>query len=151
MECEIPRRNAASDEIELILNKYKTIAVVGLSNNSAKDSNIISHYLKENGFTIIPVNPNAKEILGEKAYPSLKCIPDDVKVEIVCIFRPSEEINGIVDDAISVSAKVVWMQLGIANNAASDKAMSAGLHVVMNKCMKTEHNLWLNRTRSIPA
>ena len=151
MECEIPLRNATSGEIKSIFNKYDTVAVVGLSTNPAKDSNIISRYLKDNGFTIIPVHPYAKEILGEKAYPSLKNIPHDVHAEIVCVFRPSDEVSKIVDDAISVSAKVIWTQLGIANNAAADKARSAGLQVVMNKCMKIEHHLWLIRRREIPA
>lgn len=151
MECEIPLQNAASEEIKTIFKKYDTVAVVGLSANTAKDSNIISHYLKDNGFTIIPINPNAKVIFGEKVYSSLKDIPDDLQIDIVCVFRPSEEVSEIVDDAISVSAKVIWMQLGIANNAAADKARSAGLQVVMNKCMKTEHHLCLNRTNGIPA
>lgn len=151
MECEIPLRNATSEEIESIFNQYDTVSVVALSTKPAKDSNIISQYLKDNGFTIIPVHPSAQEILGKKAYPSLKDIPHNVQAEIVCVFRPSDEVNEIVDDAISVSAKVIWMQLGIANNTAADKARSAGLQVVMNKCMKVEHKLWLNLRRDIPA
>lgn len=151
MECEIPIRNAASDEIESILNKYDTVAIVGLSRNPEKDGHKVGKYLIDNGFTVIPVNPYAKEILGEKSYPSLKDIPDDIQVDIVCIFRPPDEVNEIVDDAIAISAEVIWMQIGIVNNAAADKARSAGLLVVMNKCMKIEHHLWLNRTSGIPA
>jgi len=145
MECEIPFQNAASDEIESILKKYKTIAVVGLSRDPEKDGHRVGLYLKEHNYKIIPVNPNAAEILGETAYPSLKDIPGDTKVDIVCIFRPSEKVSEFVDEAIAISAKVVWMQLGIVNNDAAEKARSAGLQVVMNKCMKIEHGLWLDR------
>lgn len=151
MECEIPLRNAASDEIESILKNYNTIAVVGLSRNPEKDGHKVGLYLKENNYRVIPVNPNSTEILGITTYPSLRDIPGDIKIDIVCIFRPSDKAAEIVDEAIAISAKVIWMQLGIVNNASADKARLAGLHVVMNKCMKIEHNLWLNRTSGIPA
>jgi len=151
MECEIPLRNAENGEIVSIFNKYDTVALVGFSRDPGKDSHKIGKYLIENGFKVIPVNPSANEILGDKVYHNLKDIPDEINVDIVCIFRPSDEAGEIVDDAIAISAKVIWMQLGIVNNVAADKARSAGLHVVMNKCMKIEHHLWLDRTSGIPA
>jgi len=151
MECEIPHRNAKNDEIISIFNNYKTIALVGFSGNPGKDSHKIGNYLRNNGFIVIPVNPNTNEILGEKVYPSLQDIPDKINVEIVCIFRPSEEASKIVGDSIAISAKVIWMQLGIVNNDAADRARSAGIQVVMNRCMKIEHHQWLDRTSGIPA
>lgn len=120
-----------------ILAKYKTVAVVGLSRDPKKDSHKVASYLKSVGFKIIPVNPLADEILGEKVYHDLLEIPE--KVEVVDIFRPSDEVDSIVDKAIKIGAKAVWMQLGIINEAAAQKAASAGLDVVMDWCMMTEH------------
>ncbi|MFC1556823.1 CoA-binding protein [candidate division KSB1 bacterium] len=136
MECEIPDINAANEEIDSILDSYKTVAVVGLSTNPEKDSYKVGAFLKEHGYTIIPVHPKAEEILGEKSYASLKDIPGPV--DIVCLFRPPDQVPPFVDDAIDIKAKVVWMQLGIVNNAAARKAREAGVDVVMNKCMKVE-------------
>ncbi len=137
MECEFPAENASSEEVKEMLDKYKKVAVVGLSSNPEKDSYRVAEYLMNNGFSVIPLNPKSDEILGEKVYRSLKEIPDSV--EIVCLFRPSEQVPPFVEDAIDIKAKVVWMQLGIANNEAAEKARSAGLEVVMNKCIKIEH------------
>jgi len=134
-------------EIEEILTKRKTIAVVGLSRDSDKDSHRVSKYLKTHGFHIIPVNPFADEILGEKSYKSLLDIPDDVQktIEVVDIFRPAEDVPSIVDQAIKLkrlygTLQVVWMQLGIANVEAAEAAKRADLTVIMNKCMMVEHS-----------
>jgi hypothetical protein len=138
MECELPAENASNEEVKNILDNYKSVAVVGLSSNPEKDSYIVAEYLLNHGYKVIPVNPKSDEILGKKVYRSLKDIPDPV--EIVCLFRPPDQVPPFVDDAIDIKAKVVWMQLGIANNDAADKARNAGLEVVMNKCIKIEHS-----------
>nr|HID60002.1 CoA-binding protein [Desulfobacterales bacterium] len=133
----MPQYNPTSREIKAILEKHKTVAIVGLSPKPQRDSHRVAKYLKENGYRIVPVNPGQKEILGEKCYPNLKAIP--FPIEIVDIFRKPEAIPPIVDDAIELGARVVWMQLGLAHNQAADKARNAGLKVVMNRCIKIEH------------
>lgn len=135
--CEIPKQNATDDEIAVILKTSKTIAIVGLSDDSTKDSYRVAKYLKGHDYKIIPVNPKYSEILGEKSYPDLKSISE--KIDIVDIFRKPDAIPAIVDDAIAIDAKVVWMQLGLCNNESAEKARNAGLKVVMNKCTKVEH------------
>ena len=137
LECEIPEYNPPSEEIKAILQRYKTVAVVGLSPKPQRDSHKVAKYLKENYYRIVPVNPGQKEILGEKCYPNLKAIP--FPIDIVDIFRKPEAIPPVVKDSIEIGAKVVWMQLGLAHNQAADKARKAGLQVVMNKCIKIEH------------
>jgi predicted CoA-binding protein len=134
------------NEIAEIFTKYKTIAVVGLSRENDKDSHRVSAYLKTHGFRIIPVNPFADEILGEKSYKSLLDIPPEIQktIEVVDIFRPSKDVPLIVEQAIKLKAMyrkphVVWMQLGIVNEQAAEVAKKAGLTVVMNKCMMIEH------------
>ncbi len=129
-----------------ILTKYKTVAVVGLSKDPSKDSHRVAEYLKNHDFHIIPINPFADEILGEKSYKSLSNIPVNIQkaVEIVDIFRPSEDVLPIVKQAIQLKKLqgvpyVVWMQLGIINEQAAEKARKAGLTVVMDKCMMQEH------------
>jgi predicted CoA-binding protein len=125
------------DEIKEILTSYKTIAIVGISNKPDRDSYIVAEYLLNQGYKIIPVNPNIDTVLGLKAYPDLISIPEDI--EIVDIFRRSEFVDEIVDQAIEKGAKVVWMQLGVINESAAEKARKAGLKVVMDKCIKVEH------------
>lgn len=120
-----------------LLKQAKTIAVVGLSANPDRPSYRVSRYLQEHGYKIIPVNPTIKEVLGEKAYPSLKDIPE--KVDIVDVFRRSEDIPPIADEAIAIKAKVLWMQEGIVNEAAARKAEAAGLKVIMNRCIMVAH------------
>ena len=132
----------SAEEIKSILEKYKTIAVVGLSTNPAKDSHRVAKYLKTKGYRIIPINPFADVILGEKCYKSLLDVPETI--EIVDIFRPANDVPPIIDQAIELKKKlgnprVVWMQLGIANEEASKRARDASLTVVMDKCMMTEH------------
>ncbi len=125
-----------------ILTKYRTIAVVGMSKDPNKDAHTVPAYLKEHGYRIIPVNPTATEILGEKAYPNLGTVPEPY--DVVNIFRPSDQVEPIVDEAIRAGkAKVIWMQLGISNEAAAAKARAAGMHVIMDRCMRTEHRFQL--------
>lgn len=137
----------SQSEIEEILTKYKIIAVVGLSREPDKDSHRVSAYLKAYGFHIVPVNPFADEVLGEKSYRNLLEIPPELQktIEIVGIFRRSKDVPSIVDQAIKLKSLyghplVVWMQLGIVNEQAAETAKKAGLTVVMNKCMMIEHN-----------
>lgn len=136
----------SQNEIKEILTRYKTVAVVGLSRELWKDSHRVSAYLKNHGFCIIPVNPFADEILGEKSYKTLLDIPSESQktIEIVEIFRPSKDVLPIVEQAIRIKAtygklNVVWMQLGIVNEQAAEAAKKAGLIVVMDKCMMIEH------------
>jgi hypothetical protein len=124
-------------EMKEILQSVKTIASFGLSGNMEKESYWIVSYLKDQGYKIIPVNPTASEILGEKAYPDLESIPE--KVDVVQVFRKSEDVPPVVDSAIKIGAKVVWMQEGIVNEAAAQKARQAGLQVVMDACMRATH------------
>ncbi len=127
------------DELRQILAATKTIAVVGLSDKPDRPSHAIPAYLQEQGYVIIPVNPRLSEALGEKAYPSLRDVP--VPVDVVEIFRRAEDVPPIVEDAIAIGAKVVWMQLGIVNEEAATRAEAAGLTVVMNTCMGATHRL----------
>jgi uncharacterized protein len=120
-----------------ILLSAKTIASVGLSSNQQKESYWIVSYLKDQGYRIIPVNPTADEILGEKAYPDLESIPE--KIDVVQVFRKPEDVPPVVDSAIKVGAKVVWMQEGIVHEEAAQKAREAGLQVVMDACMRVTH------------
>ena len=120
-----------------ILSRYKTIAVVGLSPNRMRPSNGVSQYMKSQGYRIIPVNPGHAEILGEKAYRRLEDIPEPV--EIVNVFRRSEEVGPVVASAIAIGAKVVWFQEGIRNEEAAARAAAAGLEVVQDRCILKEH------------
>ena len=120
-----------------ILNEYRTVAVVGASLNPERPSHRVASYLSEHGYHVIPVNPQAKQILGKTSYPDLSSIPE--KVEIVDIFRRSEEVMPIVEEAIKIGAKAVWMQEGVINEEAAARARDAGLLVVMDKCMFKEH------------
>lgn len=119
-----------------ILETTETIASVGLSGNEEKESHWVGVYLMEN-FKVIPVNPTTDKILGEKSYPDLESIPE--KVDVVQIFRPSEDVPPIVESAIKIGAKVVWMQQGIVNEEAAQMARDAGLKVVMDACMRATH------------
>lgn len=120
-----------------ILTKAKTIASVGISSNPEKESHRVGWYLKEQGYRIFPVNPTAAEILGEKAYASLSEIPE--AVDVVQIFRKPEDVPPVVEEAIKIGAKVVWMQEGIVNEEAARMAEEAGLQVVMDACMRAAH------------
>ena len=125
------------EEIEGILKEGRTVAVVGLSPKPDRPSYVVARYLQAQGYRIIPVNPNTQEILGEKAYPTLLSIPE--KVDIVDIFRRPEDVPPVVEEAIKIGARVVWMQEGIVNEEAALRAREAGLKVVMDRCLKKEH------------
>ena len=127
----------SADPIFEILTKYKTIAVVGLSSNPARPSYGVTEYMQSAGYQIVPVNPNETDVLGEPSYACLQDVPQ--KIEIVDVFRRPEEVPPVVDAAIKVGAKVIWMQLGIANEPAAEKARAAGLTVIMDACILVEH------------
>jgi predicted CoA-binding protein len=122
---------------EKVLNSSRTVAVVGLSSKPDRPSYRVASYLKEQGYKIIPVNPAEKEILGELCYPDLASIPESV--DVVDVFRRSEEVLPIVEEAIRIGAKAVWMQEGVINEEAAARAREAGLVVVMDRCMRKEH------------
>lgn len=128
-----------------ILNHCRTIAVVGLSPKPHRASFDVARYMQANGYRIIPVNPNAAEVLGEKAYSTLLEAAKHEKIDLVNCFRNSEDIPPVVDEAIAIGAKAVWMQLGIANAQAAAKAEAAGLLVVQDHCIKIDHRVLQSR------
>ena len=119
-----------------ILKSCKVVAVVGLSSDPERPSNRVASFLQQNGYKIIPVNPKEQNVFGVKCYPDLASVPE--KVDVVDIFRRSEDVLPIVEDSVKIGAKAVWMQEGVVNQAAADKASKAGLKVVMDKCMRKE-------------
>lgn len=123
--------------IRQLLHFSENIAIVGLSDKPERASNFVGSYLKSEGYNIIPVNPMKEEILGEKSYPDLKSIPG--KIDIVDIFRKPQDCYAIVEEAIEIGAKAVWMQLTIANHDAAELAQKNGLQVIMDRCIKMEH------------
>ena len=133
--AQFPGQNM--NQILGVLNKYKKIAMVGLSANANRPSYNTATYLRDNGYKITPVNPSYDEVMGAKSYASLAEIPGPL--EVVDIFRKSEEVPALVDEAIRLGAKVIWLQLGVIHEQAAEKAKAAGLEVVMDRCMKIEH------------
>jgi uncharacterized protein len=136
----------SADPITEILKSCKTIAVVGLSSNPARPSYGVTEYMQDAGYRIIPVNPNETEVLGEKSYARLEDVPE--KIDIVDVFRRAEEVPPVVDSAIHVGAKVVWMQQGIEHEAAAEKARAAGLTVIEDSCILVEHRRRLQKRKS---
>jgi len=126
------------DDIEKIIRESKNIAVVGISNKLGRPSLTVASYLKGQGYRIIPVNPTIQDVNGEKCYPDLTSIPE--KVDVVDIFRKPADVLPVVEEAVRIGAKVVWMQEGIVNEEAARRARDAGLLVVMDKCMLKEHS-----------
>ncbi len=120
-----------------VLTTYTRVAVVGLSSQPGRPSHGVAKYLKANGYQIVPVNPNEDEVLGEKAYGSLEEVPS--RIEIVDVFRRPEFVPGIVDAAIAVNARVLWLQEGVVHREAAQTAKEAGLEVVMDRCILKEH------------
>ncbi len=142
----------ADEAIKDILERYRTVAAVGLSRNLSKESYGVAQYLQGAGYRVVPVNPVAEEILGEKSYKSLLELPEELKgsVEIVDLFRPSEAVPPFVEDAIKIrkeygNPRVIWMQLGIINEKAAEKARNAGMTVIMDRCIKVEHQRLLSK------
>ena len=137
--------HACGDTILELLKNYKTIAVVGLSSNAMRPSFGVTEYMQSAGYRIIPVNPNEREVLGEKSYARLEDVPE--KIDIVNVFRRAEEVPPVVESAIRIGAKVVWMQSGIENEEAAGKARAAGLTVIEDACILVEHR---KRKQSLP-
>jgi predicted CoA-binding protein len=126
----------SDEEIRSILS-LKNVAVVGMSKNEEKAANYVPKYLLENGYNIVPVNPTADSILERKCYPSLQEVPD--QIDIVDVFRPSDQVLPVIQEAIKKKPKVIWLQEGIHNEEAENIAKSAGIKVVFNRCMLAEH------------
>ena len=127
----------SKETVKRILDECKTIAVVGLSSDSGRPSFGVASYMRRNGYKVIPVNPNETEVFGEKAYPSLADVPD--KIDLVDVFRRSSEAGGAVDEAIALGVKAVWLQEGVIDQDAAQRALDAGLLVVMDRCWLKEH------------
>lgn len=125
------------DLIDKILRESETVAVVGLSSDPARDSHRVARYLREFGYRIIPVNPMVDEVLGQMSYPDLKSVPE--QIDVVDIFRRSEHVLPIVEEAIEKGSRYIWMQDGVINEKAAEKARHAGIPVVMDNCMMREH------------
>jgi uncharacterized protein len=126
-----------------MLRVYRRIAVVGLSANEMRPSYFVARYMLSAGYEIIPVNPGEKSILDRECFPNLRAIP--CPVDIVDIFRAPAAVPGIVDEAIAIGAKVVWMQFGVIHEEAAQRALDAGLEVVMDRCLKVEHARFFGR------
>ncbi len=126
------------DDIEKIIRESKSIAVVGISNKMGRPSLTVASYLKGQGYRIIPVNPTIQDVNGEQCYPDLSSIPE--KVDVVDIFRKPADVLPVVEEAVRIGAKAVWMQEGVVNEEAARRAREAGLQVVMDKCMLKEHS-----------
>jgi predicted CoA-binding protein len=135
---------ATRSDIDEVLQRYRSIAIVGLSGNPEKDSYRVANYMKENGYRVIPVNPNYRTIIDEECYPSLLDVPD--RLEIVNIFRKPETVAEIVDQAILKNASAIWMQEGIVSDPAAEKAREAGLKVIMDRCIMVEHRALMGRS-----
>ena len=133
--------------IELCLTDCKTIAVVGLSPKTHRDSYRVSKYMQAQGYRIVPVNPNAHEVLGERSYATLSEAARHERIDMVNCFRNAEDIPPIAQEAVTVGAKALWLQLGIAHADACAHAEQAGLTVVQNKCLMVEHAQWLRHIK----
>src|SRR5689334_2417052 len=127
----------SEETIRRILDECHTIAVVGLSSDNWGAVDSVSNYMRRSGYRVIPVNPNETEVFGEKAYPDLAAVPE--KIDLVDVFRRSNEAGKAVDEAIAVGAKAVWLQEGVIDRAAAQRALDAGLLVVMDRCWLKEH------------
>jgi predicted CoA-binding protein len=133
--------------IQRVLHGAKTIAVVGLSANQLRASNFVGYYLKRHGYTVIPVNPRESEILGEKSYPSLRDIPQEIAghIDIVDVFRAPDALPDIAREAVEIGADALWCQFGVINEEGSQIAVEGGLDVVVDRCLKIEHARYIGR------
>ena len=141
-----PHPAPAADEAALTasaqtfaLAHCRTVAVVGLSPKPHRDSYEVAHYMQAQGWRIVPINPNAQEILGEKAYPTLTEAARHTSIDLVNVFRKSEDVPPVVDEALAIGAKAIWLQMGISHDAAAAKARAAGVPVVQNRCLMVDH------------
>ncbi|MGN6870339.1 MAG: CoA-binding protein [Solirubrobacteraceae bacterium] len=130
--------HSSPQTIRTLLTETRTWAVIGCSLDPGRDSHRIARLLKERGFRVIPVNPNVTEVLGERCYPSLAAIPKTERIDVVDIFRRADRAGAHIDEAIAVGARAIWMQLGVIDEAAAQRALEAGLLVVMNRCPAIE-------------
>jgi predicted CoA-binding protein len=137
MTASGPVLHPSDQQLKELLQKAHTIAVVGLSSSRIRASYGVSQYMQSAGYRIIPVNPNEQEVLGEKSYPRLEDVPE--KIDVVDVFRRSEFVPEIVDAAIRVGARAIWMQEGVVNETGAQRARDAGLFVVMDACILREH------------
>jgi len=135
--CELPDCNPPADEIIEILRKCRTIAVVGISPKEARDSNRVAKYLMDQGYEVVPVNPGQREILGKPCFKTLKDIP--FPIDMADLFLNPTRVPPVVDQAIEIGVRAIWMQEGVVHNESAQKAGKAGIPVVMNKCIKKEH------------
>lgn len=131
-----------AEEMKEMLTTMNTIAVVGLSSDPGRPSHQVAKYMQDHGYRVIPVNPNEEQILGEKCYPSLLNVPE--QIDIVNVFRRSETVLPIAQEAVKAGAKALWLQMGIVNEQAAETARNGGLKVVMDRCIKVEHAKLLN-------
>jgi uncharacterized protein len=131
----------SDDQLRTMLTQARTIAVVGLSDKPERDSNEIARYLQAQGYRIVPVNPAVTEVLGERSYPTLLAIPSAVKIDIVDVFRRSDQVGPIVDEALVRGVGAIWMQLGVENPGAAAAAEAHHVPVVQNRCIRTSHRL----------
>jgi len=143
---ELPDHAGPSEEIEEILRECRKIAVVGLSPKESRDSNKVARYLMKQGYEIIPINPGQREILGKTCYRSLKDIP--FQVDMADLFLNPTRVPQAVDQAIEIGVNTVWIQLGVIHNEAAEKAEKAGIRVIMNMCIKKEHEKLADTLRS---
>jgi uncharacterized protein len=130
-------------DLAKLLREIKTIAVVGLSGNSSRPSHQVALYLQDQGYRIVPVNPNCREVLGETSFPSLLQVPKEVTIDLVNIFRRPDAVLPIVSEAIQIGARGIWMQEGVIHPAAAQLAEEAGLWVVMDRCLMIEHSYYV--------
>lgn len=128
------------EKLRALLKEARTIAIVGLSPNPMRPSNSVARYLQRSGYRIVPVNPGHKEILGEQSYPSLTDAVRDHAIDIVDVFRRSENAGVVVDEAIPLHPKLIWLQMGVVDPAAEQRAEAAGIPFVMDHCIAIEHN-----------
>ncbi len=127
------------DAMRQVLGRARTIAVVGLSDKPERDSNEVARYLKAQGYRVVPVNPMVPEVLGERSYPTITAIPKEVEIDLVDIFRRSDQVPPVVDEALARGIPTIWMQLGVEHAEAAAKARSAGATVFENLCIMVQH------------
>lgn len=150
IHSELPDPTPPAEEILHILQTFRKIAVVGLSPKEERDSHRVARYLLEHGYEVVPVNPGQTEILGRKCYKTLKDIP--FKVDVADLFLSPKRVPSVVEQAIEIGVGVIWMQLGVVHKEAARKAGDAGITVIMNRCIKQEHEKWAGgRTPSEPS
>ena len=149
--CALPDRSSAAEvahyqdanTIRAVLHGARTIAIVGLSSNVLRPSHFVGYYLQRHGYRVIPVNPNETEVLGEKAYPSLSAVPEHI--DVVDVFRASQFVPAIAEEAVKVGAGALWLQFGVISSAGARVAEEGGLKVVMDRCMEVEHARHMGR------